>query len=201
MSKNQTGDKNGMWKGGRVVASNGYILIRVGTNHHLADCRGYAYEHRLVAEEKLGRRLEDGEIVHHIDENKQNNNPENLEVVRNAAEHFLHHRKSDNLRIPGEPNPTIECGCGCGTKLFKYDTSGRPRQYQSGHNPQPSPIEREIVEQLSTHGILKTNELVGNVNGHKASVLRAARRLIKQGVVTKKTRGFYSLTRKDMSHG
>lgn len=44
-----------MWKGGRSIASNGYVLVRVGKKHHLADVRGYAYEHRIVAEQKLGR--------------------------------------------------------------------------------------------------------------------------------------------------
>lgn len=67
---NQFGATNSQWKGGRVIASNGYVLIRVGTDHHLADVRGYAYEHRLVAEKKMGRRLRKGEQVHHLDENK-----------------------------------------------------------------------------------------------------------------------------------
>jgi hypothetical protein len=47
------GPKNGFWKGGKSIASNGYMLIRVGVNHHLSDVRGYAYEHRLVAEQKI----------------------------------------------------------------------------------------------------------------------------------------------------
>ena len=55
MAKHNIGKKNGMWKGGRSVASNGYVLIRVGMDHHLADVRGYAYEHRLVAEKKIRR--------------------------------------------------------------------------------------------------------------------------------------------------
>ena len=62
--KGQTGAKNGAWKGGRVLASNGYILLRL-PGHHLADCRGYVYEHRLVAEQILGRPLIAGEIPHH----------------------------------------------------------------------------------------------------------------------------------------
>lgn len=54
MAKWNTGEKNGLWKGGRSVASNGYVLIRVGVDHPLADVRGYAYEHRVVAEQKKG---------------------------------------------------------------------------------------------------------------------------------------------------
>lgn len=50
--------------------------------------------HRTIAEQKIGRPLRQGEIVHHIDGNKRNNSPENLEVLENQREHFLIHKKS-----------------------------------------------------------------------------------------------------------
>lgn len=131
-----TDEKHGnAWKGGRSIASNGYVLIHVGREHHLADVRGYTYEHRLVAEEKLGRRLKPDEIVHHIDRNKQNNDPENIEVHRSTAHHLFHHRTTGfNRRLPGEENTTVKCGCGCGESIYKFDNSGRPRRFVSGHN-------------------------------------------------------------------
>lgn len=49
------------WQGG-TTTDQGYMLIYVGKHHHLADVRGYAYEHRLVAEQMLGRRLEPGAL-------------------------------------------------------------------------------------------------------------------------------------------
>lgn len=40
MGKSHYGSRNPFWKGGRSVASNGYVLIRVGVEHHLADVKG-----------------------------------------------------------------------------------------------------------------------------------------------------------------
>lgn len=136
MAKHNVGAKNGMWKGGRSIASNGYVLVRVGTDHHLADVRGYAYEHRLVAEQKLGRRLKRGELVHHVNHVKTDNRPDNLDVVtshaHHRAEHRIHHDRG--LRDPGAPNPTITCACGCGSRFRKFDNANRPRRFVSGHN-------------------------------------------------------------------
>ena len=36
------------------------------------------YWHRVIAEQNLGRSLRPGEVVHHLDEDKTNNSPENL---------------------------------------------------------------------------------------------------------------------------
>lgn len=144
-------EDNPNWRGGRSVTPNGYVLIRVGVGHPMADVRGYAYEHRHVMAEKIGRPLEPGEIVHHINGNKQDNRPENLELVAGHAEHFVRHRKADKgLRLPGEPNPTVACACGCGEEFLRYDEAGRPRSYISGHNPHPAPTEAAVLEALGS---------------------------------------------------
>ncbi len=126
--------KNPNWKGGRTVASNGYVLVKM-PGHPMADCRGYVYEHRLVASQILGRQLLPGEEVHHKDGNKQNNSPNNLEVAASHHHHQVNHRRSNfDLRMPAESNTLISCACGCGTCFPKYDGDGRPRRYVSGHN-------------------------------------------------------------------
>ena len=56
--------------------------------HPQARKAGYVLEHRLVAESVLGRLLEPGEVVHHRDRNKQNNDPSNLEVFATNGEHL-----------------------------------------------------------------------------------------------------------------
>ena len=52
--------------------------------------RGGKHEHRKVVEEELGRPLRSDEIVHHDDENKQNNDPTNL-ILTNRADHLREH--------------------------------------------------------------------------------------------------------------
>ena len=145
------GEQNAMWRGGRIVASNGYVLIRVGTAHPMADIRGYAYEHRLVASEALGRALANDEQVHHRNGDKTDNRPENLVVVPDIAHHRVHHRLTGKDRkLPGEDNPLVYCACGCGESLRKYDSDGRPRQYISGHNPPQAPRQDALLQILAS---------------------------------------------------
>jgi predicted transcriptional regulator len=121
-------------------------MIRVGTSHHLADCRGYAYEHRIEAEKKTGRRLGDGEMIHHINGDKSDNRHENIEIVAGNAEHFAKHRNPDSDRmLPHQDNPEMECACGCGSRFYRFDRFGRPRKYVSGHNPQNAPTVTAIL--------------------------------------------------------
>jgi len=75
LSKTRTGKLNACWKGGRVKNSQGYILIRDSTRQI------YEFEHRLVIEKSIGRKLEVWEIVHHKNANRTDNRLENLEIV------------------------------------------------------------------------------------------------------------------------
>jgi hypothetical protein len=121
-------------KPGGSITSHGYRIIYVGKKHPLADCRGYAYAHRIVGSIKVGRWLKTAEQVHHDDERGLNNEPSNLIVAGSLAEHKLHHRKPNSkLRLPDEDNPDITCACGCGATLSKFDKFGRPRRYIAGH--------------------------------------------------------------------
>jgi hypothetical protein len=49
--------------------------------------------HRKQAEERIGRKLRKGEVVHHIDRNKRNNSKKNLWVFSSQEEHDKVHKR------------------------------------------------------------------------------------------------------------
>ena len=70
--------------------SNVYVLISA-PSHPNAKANGQIYEHTYVMSQLLGRPLTALEVVHHKDENRSNNAPENLQLFSNQAEHLAHH--------------------------------------------------------------------------------------------------------------
>lgn len=85
-TKGRRGEKNPSWKGGRVDSGRGYILIYCP--NHPSVKGNYVYEHRLVMEKALGRYLESWEIVHHINGIRDDNRPENLQLLPHHGEHL-----------------------------------------------------------------------------------------------------------------
>jgi hypothetical protein len=107
-----------------------YIYVKVATGP-----RRWITEHRVIAAEKIGRKLLSNEHVHHIDGNKQNNAPSNLRVMLGPEHHKLH-RQQEKERRPVRVNPKTPCHCGCGKLTPKFDERGRKRSgFIHGHNP------------------------------------------------------------------
>lgn len=75
------GEDNPNWRGGFVM-KNGYQMRRVAGRR--------IYLHRLVMEQKIGRRLLPSEHVHHLDHDKTNNHPDNLRII-SPVEHGRYH--------------------------------------------------------------------------------------------------------------
>lgn len=94
-------EKNPRWNRGRLISSQGYVLIRVGKTHPLADPRGYAYEHDVVWA-SAGRKKPKGYDLHHRDEVKRHNWLGNLRLRRHAqhsAEHARRQRRDADGRF------------------------------------------------------------------------------------------------------
>lgn len=79
-----------MWRGPWIVLKNGYMACAV---IYQTGRRGMILQHREVMEEHIGRELREDEVVHHVDENKLNNQPDNLQIM-SREEHSRLHAKS-----------------------------------------------------------------------------------------------------------
>lgn len=92
---------------------------------------GYIYvggerQHRLVAENMLGRKLTKQELVHHLDGDKGNNEEDNLYICESSQEHNRMHGQLEALAFLMVQRKEIlfckkcrlyycfdnECGCG-----------------------------------------------------------------------------------------
>lgn len=92
--KDLPGSRTAGWRGGRIrYGSTKYIYIYC-PNHPFAISVGYVAEHRLNMEKKIGRYLTKKEVVHHKDENNQNNHIKNLQLMT-WSEHRQYHKEKN----------------------------------------------------------------------------------------------------------
>jgi len=78
--------------GSKNVTGEGYIQVKASQEPD-APNGGWEYEHRVVAAQMLARPLDAEEVVHHLDGNKQNNDPANLHVFESNSAHRRHHMR------------------------------------------------------------------------------------------------------------
>jgi hypothetical protein len=106
-----TGSGNHNWKGGYWI-SDGRMRINIGNGI-------YRYRYQIVMEEKLGRPLQKGEIVHHINENTLDDRPENLELCTDITQHL----KGKHALNRWSRNH--DCCIVCGTTEIPHRANGR----------------------------------------------------------------------------
>jgi len=111
------------WKGG-IEDTEGYKVIIIH-DHPFADKRGRVRLHRYIMEEYLGRYLQPDEIVHHINEIRDDNRIENLILLSNRRKHnTIHHKKdmSDRFCLKCKSDKTYIEKNGV-HKWYKYQDS------------------------------------------------------------------------------
>lgn len=101
-----------------MTIGHGYRFIYL-PHHPDANNKGYVREHRLVAEQMLGRRLRKDEVVHHVNEDKSDNRQENLELLLKRTHDRLHALVSQICLIEDCPNPHKARGL-CGSHYGKF---------------------------------------------------------------------------------
>ena len=82
--------------------------------------------HRVVMQEFVGRKLERGEVVHHIDGDKSNNKVENLRIMTYQAHCELHNKKHQYIK------KCVVCGAEYApqpTKREASKTCSKPCRY------------------------------------------------------------------------
>ena len=97
-SNHRKGSHHPKWNE-RIRSSHGYMKIRVGIKHPLADPNGYAYEHFLVWVSAGNLKPEEDETLHHRSGDKADNRLSNLMVISKGEHSRIHnaHRRRDSL--------------------------------------------------------------------------------------------------------
>lgn len=107
-----------------VCKGGGYRYCRTDPPHPRANAKGLYPLHRVLMENQLGRLLRPGEIVHHRDEDKSNDDPANLDLMM-LGSHTSHHRRG----------VLVELVCPCGNRFSLKPHEVRQRRSRKKAGP------------------------------------------------------------------
>ncbi len=96
-SKSIKGENHWHWKDGKTKHTSGYINVYNPTNS-FGGSQTYILEHRLVIESQIGRFLTKEEAVHHLNEIRDDNRPENLMAFTSESAHQRFHWNPNNVK-------------------------------------------------------------------------------------------------------
>ena len=163
-----SGGKHPSWKGGTYINNWGYRMIHVrsGKDPNGSGWNCYELEHRVVMEKHLGREINQGEIIHHINGDKLDNRIENLDLCESEKQHRQAHISLEQTAIE-----LVQAG------LLEYDRDTKSYgvskklrellEHPEEGNQQPSP-ESDLSEGSTTSSYV----LSENMKDHERGALR-----------------------------
>ena len=80
-----------------ITQDKDYLLI-YSPNHPKANSRGYVRLHVILAEYYFDTTIEDGEVVHHVNGDRQDNRKENLVIMTKEEHDRLHREQRSKLK-------------------------------------------------------------------------------------------------------
>lgn len=102
--------------------SEGYMEIKIGGK--------WVLKHRHVMEQKLGCPLRPGEVVHHDNERRDDNDPKNLVLCESAGKHVARHHPdaiatlaATRRGLPRHYQQHVYCSCGFNSRRIARNGS------------------------------------------------------------------------------
>lgn len=175
----------------RTITTNGYISVYCPEHPKAWANSGSILEHRLVAEKMLGRYLEDDEDVHHLDNDKTNNHPNNLLVLHRAQHTKLHSFLDNHYLIPKptslfKNNFPVDFCLVCNEKIFSGKKYCSPECYQKSTKKLPEDLTPEILKDLVWSK--PTSAVAKDFNVSDTSIAKWCKKLM----VPKPPRGYWT---------
>lgn len=84
------GSAHPRWTDRRMTDEDGYVKVRVGQSHPLADPNGYAYEHLVVWCAAGNPRPDLDHVLHHRNGDRADNRIENLNLLLRSIHNAIH---------------------------------------------------------------------------------------------------------------
>lgn len=148
---------------------------------------GYVYEHIVVAENQIKRRLQKNEVVHHLDFDRLNNRSENLLVIDRGQHSKLHiwldkgapgwERPGENWVNSKKPKFCSYCDITLQGKQQKYCSIACNSRSQRR-------IDRPTYEQLMQDVDFMTMEAIGTKYNVSSNAVRKWIKQYEQNMVT-----------------